>query len=963
MRTYILVFSAFLLSHSSYAKRKDYKDVTNTAVFSRKLCQLSAHCEKNKNPYWAKFQYSADLAEEEIQSLLKSYSLDRPSLYFSNTAVLDSGFDGRSQINNLNIVPRLYKGHEDAGNEKIDPVGHGTAVAGMIAGTGVGFTKYVNLNVYRITRKHGGGSVSSKNLSNSIKKACDTSEIVNVSWGSSADEMGMKNPKEEKWFDYAAKKGCLIVKSSGNGGIKRYNSYNLPIDAPIILVSSTNSLGIESSFSSQGHIYGPGENVFTLNSHQSKVDQWRFENYCKVEGAIMAPISGTSFSSPAVAAVFSQVLTVLKIRNLVPKNPLEKITLLKKIILASGKWSQQTGESLPTANAFLAVLIAKNLDIDEVDLSIDELIEVGKRESSNICLGGDTLCSEIITCSKKKECLKVNRKKMYLCENQRKDITIDLISSFGQMKEAEMLSYMGSRLNSNDFDSTTINEILNKSWTENLDDKGRIDDSDIAFDLFERAIKLGQEEFISTQKFSDLINDSYYISGIDSLGDSGFDLLFHREKSKEELKREKEAGVVSFEKIRKKKIFNMFNNLEESKQLEILSKVPTKQYKFSEEYTKVQSGFLSLLVENKERLNHEIKNIVTQKVKDLGKSLSNELDQDKRYVTKLNESKIKIFLEADPNFLNLIKNKIKKPFFKNSSSMVNFVLNYSNILLGMDKFELSKLMLSEIDSKISFLESINSKSKSETIEKANRLYVSINKVLPQVLSNIIESKKYDESIIPLIKRVMLAKVPLAKRSNIINFSYFLSSPFQKAFYNDTEFLKKYILQIFDDVNKVYSLKGVVWEDSWENVSRSFRNMMNGLLFRVQFKKNFDTSFMVSPMIKTLDILSKVYDNEKKSKSISNFQVGFISKYILNRGEKYKSLVKRKKYSSTLAIYAGTEIAQILGFFRKLNIDKNNDLFSVAMSRLKKEYDADNDRLDIGRIREEIARHFGIGEFY
>ena len=75
------------------------------------------------------------------------------------------------------------------------------------------------------------------------------------------------------------------------------------------------------------------------------------------------------------------------------------------------------------------------------------------------------------------------------------------------------------------------------------------------------------------------------------------------------------------------------------------------------------------------------------------------------------------------------------------------------------------------------------------------------------------------------------------------------------------------------------------------------------------------------------------------------------------------LVKMKKYSSTLAIYAGTEIEEILEFIRKLKIDTNNQSFISSMERLKKEYDSNNDRLDIGGIREEIERYFNIGETF
>jgi len=382
----ISIISIVIFSSSGQAKRKELSDVTNVAKYSDKQCQISSHCNKNKNPYWAKFQYAADLAEIEIEKIIKESGVTKPSDFYSRTAVVDSGFDGRSQRLSLQVLPTLLKGHEESGNHQIDPEGHGTAVSGMISGKGVGFTKHVHLNVYRVTKKFGGGGVSTKNLETSILNACDRAEIVNVSWGSSADEKGLRNPKEEGWYSKAQEKGCLIVKSAGNGGIKSYNSYNLPIDAPIILVSSTNSLGSESSFSSQGHIYGPGENVYTLTSHQSTVNQWSFEDkYCRVEGAIMSPISGTSFSSPAVAAVFSQVLTILKLRGLVPSNPKEKISLLKRIILASGKWSVESGEALPTANSYLAVLIAKHLKESELSASVEET-----RSSINGCV-----CEEI----------------------------------------------------------------------------------------------------------------------------------------------------------------------------------------------------------------------------------------------------------------------------------------------------------------------------------------------------------------------------------------------------------------------------------------------------------------------------------------------------------------------------------------------------------------------------------------
>jgi hypothetical protein len=963
MRVNFLLIVLLFLSQNSYSKRKEYSDIKNNASHSQKVCQLSSHCEKNKNPYWAKFQYGADLADSEIQKLFNEYNIYNRKDFFSNTAVVDSGFDGRSQIDFLNVVPKLFKGYNEAGKETIDPEGHGTAVSGMIAGKGVGFTKFVNLNIYRVTKKFGGGSVRTEHLASAIRKACDTSEIVNVSWGSSAGERGMRNPKDENWFEYAASKGCLIVKSSGNGGIKKYNSYNLPITAPIILVSSTNSLGTESSFSSQGHIYGPGENVFTLSSHQAKVDQWGFEKYCRVNGSIMAPISGTSFSSPAVAAVFSQVLTVLKIKNLVPENPSEKISLLKKIILASGQWSLESGEALPTANAYLAVLIAKNLKDGEKNLSVNELVSVGKREISNECSVGSSICFDTSSCADKKRCINSSRKKMYLCEEQRKEITIDLINSLNQMKEAELISYMGSRLNSKDFDKETILEILNKSWVENYDEKyKRIEESDIAFDLFERALLLGLDSFISKDRFLSFLTDSYFISGIDSKGDSEFDFLFHREKSEREKQREKEAGVVSFGEIRKRKIFNLYKNLDLEVQALILESLPKKRYQFEEDFSDIQSGFLSLLVENKNELDLNIQKILIEKVHQLSLSLAKELSGDNKYISSLNKNKINLFLKVFPSFLDPIKESIKRPLFNNSKNKIRFIYNYAELVVGKSQSDFTKEILNELVGKIEMLEKVNTKNSKKEIMSAQKLFESINNILPRVLKNIIESKTSDLTLLPQVKRILLSDLPLILNAKVIIFSKYLATPFQSAFYDDTNFLKEFILKRIKATQKVFSLKGLIWEGSWKTSGKSLVKVLDNLYIRIKYKHNFDYTFLNEPLTQALSVLTDVYESERQAKKITKFQMGFLSKYVFNRGEKHITLTNQKKYSSRMAIYVGTNISTILKFYRKLEISTSSKSFTSSLKKLKFEYDSDNDRLDIGEIRDEISRVYGLKEF-
>ena len=273
-------------------------------------------------------------------------------------------------------------------------------------------------------------------------------------------------------------------------------------------------------------------------------------------------------------------------------------------------------------------------------------------------------------------------------------------------------------------------------------------------------------------------------------------------------------------------------------------------------------------------------------------------------------------------------------------------------------------ILKEVADKIEFLEQINEESASKDIEHAQELFTSINSVLPKILKNIIENKSSDLSLAPLVKKILLSELPLATGAQVFTFSKYIATPYQRLFYDDTDFLRKFVLAKINAAKNVYSLKGLVWKNAWEYSSTSLKRMVSNVYTRVKYKNNFDTSFMMPSLFEVLEVLSKTYGNERAAEKISRFQVGFMSKYIFNRGEKYRMLFKMKKYSSTLAIYAGTEIEEILKFIRKLKIDtKYNELFVSSMERLKKEYDSNNDRLDIGGIREEIERYYNIGETF
>ena len=132
----------------------------------------------------------------------------------------------------------------------------------------------------------------------------------------------------------------------------------------------------------------------------------------------------------------------------------------------------------------------------------------------------------------------------------------------------------------------------------------------------------------------------------------------------------------------------MFLSFDLETQLNIVESLPKKRYSFSADYSKVQSGFLALLTVHREKLNPSIKRALLANVNKLAKTIAKELKENKGYVTTLNRNKIKIFKSFEPRFLDLIKDSISHPYLNNTSKQIEFLTNYSDILLGKNKLEL-----------------------------------------------------------------------------------------------------------------------------------------------------------------------------------------------------------------------------------------------------------------------------------
>ncbi len=225
-------------------------------------------------------------------------------------AILDSGVD---YLDNIQIAEQinLIPGQEDFTTMYIDETGHGTAIAGIIAGktrqgeTATGINPEVELYSAKILDENNQAPLS--RIIEGIHWAIEKDvQIINMSFGTPQYSLALENAIKE-----ATDKGILVIAAAGNGGennactapdmanvqndedsTQNTGTVEYPAAFPEVLaVGSVNAQGTVSEFSAQGEsleLVAPGEAV-------------------RVTGAFGEDMvaSGTSMAAPHVAAVAS----------------------------------------------------------------------------------------------------------------------------------------------------------------------------------------------------------------------------------------------------------------------------------------------------------------------------------------------------------------------------------------------------------------------------------------------------------------------------------------------------------------------------------------------------------------------------------------------------------------------------------------------------------------------------------
>ena len=204
-------------------------------------------------------------------------------------AILDTGID----YSHGEFEGRIVQGWDFVDNDSLpeDGNGHGTHVAGIIAGsndgfgiTGVAFDS--NIMPIRVLNNQGWGTYS--DISAGIRFAADNgADIANLSLGS-----GRFNQEINSAIRYASERGTVVVMSAGNSGASQPDYPALYATDFGIAVAAISENGTLASFSNLS-----GNNVMDYVSAPG------VDIYSSIPGNNYSYFSGTSMAAPHVSGI------------------------------------------------------------------------------------------------------------------------------------------------------------------------------------------------------------------------------------------------------------------------------------------------------------------------------------------------------------------------------------------------------------------------------------------------------------------------------------------------------------------------------------------------------------------------------------------------------------------------------------------------------------------------------------
>jgi subtilisin family serine protease len=286
----------------------------------------------------------------------------------ARVAVIDSGIDAEHP----GLAGRVEKQFALGGSTPLpDPVGHGTHVAGIIAGLpltevdglcGVApFCRLIDISLYNPL-----GATTLHMLAGfgcAIEQGVD---IINLSMGAVGAPTNART-LEVMAVEQAVSRGIVVCVSAGNGGRDGSGTITVPADAPSgIAVAACSSAGLWAEFSSQGPtddpavtgdkptVAAPGVNIVSLRSRFCVTQPYDEQGHYLV-------MDGTSMAAPMISGMCAIGVAWLRSQGLPIPSPLAFRDALQESgrVFHADEHQHLVGAGVPQLPLFLRGLKAR----------------------------------------------------------------------------------------------------------------------------------------------------------------------------------------------------------------------------------------------------------------------------------------------------------------------------------------------------------------------------------------------------------------------------------------------------------------------------------------------------------------------------------------------------------------------------------------------------------------------------
>jgi subtilisin family serine protease len=203
-------------------------------------------------------------------------------------AVIDSGVDGTHP----ELVGRVDQGYDFAADRPlvVDDNGHGTHVAGTIAGKTVGVAPDARILPVKFLNAEGYGYVADAIRGIDFARA-KGAQVMNHSWGGSLYSQALNDSVQAARAD-----GIIFIAAAGNSSMNNDNNPQFPANIPgVIAIAATDGSDHLAYFSN----FGPRTVPFSAPG---------VAIYSSIPGGRFKEMSGTSMASPHFAGVVTAVL-------------------------------------------------------------------------------------------------------------------------------------------------------------------------------------------------------------------------------------------------------------------------------------------------------------------------------------------------------------------------------------------------------------------------------------------------------------------------------------------------------------------------------------------------------------------------------------------------------------------------------------------------------------------------------